>query len=154
MSEVYRVCPGCGQDVAMAARHCSACGYNTEDGYPLERRNNLPEVVTKVGLPVAVGLAGLALRAGLQLLQNQLPALASNALNRSAPRQPAQPAKDGAGASSISAQNGLSGIGTVCGAPARRSIRSRSTNRGNSRRPVQRLRDRRLLTTAGLNTRR
>lgn len=91
MSEVYRVCPGCGQDVAMAARHCSACGYNTEDGYPLERRNNLPEVVTKVGLPVAVGLAGLALRAGLLLLQNQLPALASNALNRSAPRQPAQP---------------------------------------------------------------
>ncbi|MDE0181488.1 MAG: hypothetical protein OXL39_09100 [Caldilineaceae bacterium] len=93
MSEVYRVCPGCGQDVAMTARHCSACGYNTEDGYPLERRNNLPEVVTKVGLPVAVGLAGLALRAGLQLLQNQLPELASNALNRSAPRQPAQPRK-------------------------------------------------------------
>lgn len=93
MSEVYRVCPGCGQDVAMAARHCSACGYNTEDGYPLERRSNLPEVVTKVGLPVAVGLAGLALRAGLQLLQNQLPALASNALNRGAARQPAQPRK-------------------------------------------------------------
>ena len=42
---------------------------------------------------------GLALRAGLQLLQNQLPALASNALNRGAARQRRpNPAKDGAGA--------------------------------------------------------
>lgn len=91
MSEVFRVCPNCGQDVAVTARHCGECGYNTQGGYPLEGRNNLPAVVAKVGLPVAAGLAGLALRAGLQLLQKQLPALAANALNRSASRPPAQP---------------------------------------------------------------
>ncbi len=90
MSEVFRICPNCGQNVAMAARHCGECGYNAQGGYPLESRNTLPEVVAKVGLPVAAGLAGLALRAGLQLLQKQLPALASNALSRSAPRPPAQ----------------------------------------------------------------
>ncbi|MYC94505.1 MAG: hypothetical protein F4X14_05990 [Caldilineaceae bacterium SB0661_bin_32] len=85
MSEVFRVCPNCGQNVAMAARHCGECGYNAQGGYPLEGRNTLPEVVAKVGLPVAAGLAGLALRAGLQLLQKQLPALAGGALSRSAP---------------------------------------------------------------------
>ena len=67
MSEVFRVCPNCGEDVAMAARHCSECGYNTQDGYPLERRNNLPAMVARVGLPVAAGLTGLVLRAGWQL---------------------------------------------------------------------------------------
>ena len=86
MSEVFRVCPNCGQDVAMTARHCGACGYNTQGGYPLESRNNLPAMVAKVGLPVAAGLAGLALRAGLQLLRKQLPTLASNALSRNAPQ--------------------------------------------------------------------
>lgn len=91
MSEVFRVCPNCGQDVAVTARHCGECGYDAQGGYPLEGRNNLPAVVAKVGLPVAAGLAGLALRAGLQLLQKQLPALAANALNRSAARPPAQP---------------------------------------------------------------
>jgi hypothetical protein len=91
MSEVFRVCPNCGQDVAMAARHCSECGYNTQDGYPLERRNNLPAMVAKVGLPVAAGLTGLVLRAGWQLLQKQLPTLTANALNRSAPRPPTRP---------------------------------------------------------------
>ena len=91
MSEVFRVCPNCGKDVAMTARHCGECGYNAQGGYPLESRNNLPAMVAKVGLPVAAGLAGLALRAGLQLLQKQLPALASNALSRSAPRPATQP---------------------------------------------------------------
>jgi len=90
MSEVFRVCPNCGQNVAMAARHCGECGYNAQGGYPLESRSTLPEVVAKVGLPVAAGLAGLPLRAGLQLLQKQLPALASNALSRNASRPPAQ----------------------------------------------------------------
>ena len=64
MSEVFRVCPNCGQNVAMAARHCGECGYNVEGGYPLESRSNLPAVVAKVGLPVAAGLASFALRAG------------------------------------------------------------------------------------------
>ena len=91
MSEVFRVCPNCGEDVAMAARHCSQCGYNAQDGYSLERRNALPEVVAKVGLPVAAGLTGLALRAGWQLLRKQLPTLAADALSRNAPRPPAQP---------------------------------------------------------------
>ena len=96
MSEVFRVCPNCGQDVAVTARHCGECGYNAQGGYPLEGRNNLPAVVAKVGLPVAAGLAGLALRAGMQLLQKQLPVLANNALNRSAPRPPS-PSRQGRG---------------------------------------------------------
>lgn len=101
MSEVFRVCPNCGQDVAITARHCGDCGYNAQDGYALERRNSLPAMVAKVGLPVAAGLAGLALRAGLQLLQKQLPAVGANARNRSAPRPTerptARPRKRGSG---------------------------------------------------------
>ena len=96
MSEVFRVCPNCGQNVAMAARHCGECGYNVQDGYPLESRNTLPAVVAKVGLPVAAGLASFALRAGWKLLQKQLPELASNALSRNATRPPA-PSRRGRG---------------------------------------------------------
>ena len=67
MSELLRLCPNCGGDVALSARHCGECGYNTQDGYPLERRNSLHAVVAQVELPVAFGRAGLAMRAGLQL---------------------------------------------------------------------------------------
>lgn len=101
MNEVFRVCPNCGGDVAMAARHCGACGYNTQDGYPLERRGALwplTEVVAKAALPVAAGLTGLALRAGWQLLRKQLPTLAANALSRRAAAPPAvRPAQPRAG---------------------------------------------------------
>ena len=86
MSEVFRVCPNCGQDVAMAARHCGACGYNTQGGYPLEGRNNLPAMVTKVGLPVAVGLAGLALRAGVAVAAE---AVAGTGIQRAQPQRAA-----------------------------------------------------------------
>ncbi len=89
MSEVFRICPNCGQDVAMAARHCGACGYNTQDGYPLERRN-LPTVVAKAAMPVVVGLTGLALRAAVALLRQQLPTLAANALRKTAAAPPTQ----------------------------------------------------------------
>lgn len=96
MSEVFRVCPNCGGDVALSARHCGACGYNTQEGYALDQRNSLPAMVAKVGLPVALGLAGLALRAGLRLLRNQLPTLAENARPS---RPPAQTRRSGGGRS-------------------------------------------------------
>ena len=159
MSEVFRVCPNCGQNVAMAARHCGECGYNTQGGYPLEGRNNLPAVVAKVGLPVAAGLAGLALRAGLQLLQKQLPTLAANALSRSAPR-PAQPRR-GRGSRFIHIRSKWS-VGDRNGGVAVRRGRAHHRSRRwverrwsvISPRHKQRATDHRLLKVAVLNAHR
>ena len=89
MSEVFRVCPKCGKNVAIDSRHCGICGYDTQDGYPLERRN-LPVEVAKVALPVVAGLTGLALRAGWHILRKQLPALAANAVNEITAAPPPQ----------------------------------------------------------------
>ena len=78
MSEVFRVCPSCQENVSVEARHCAACGYDTQGGYALERRN-LPAAIGRAALPVAAGLASVAIRAGWRALRRKLPALAANA---------------------------------------------------------------------------
>lgn len=76
MTQVNRICSHCGGNVALQARYCGSCGYDTSRGLPVER-NTLPATVSKAALPVVVGLAGFALRTGWKLLQAQLTQAAS-----------------------------------------------------------------------------
>jgi len=71
MSEVRRICPHCGADTPLNAQHCPACGQDTTAGLPAQHQQ-LPVAVGKAMLPVAVSLAGFALRAGWKLLQSRL----------------------------------------------------------------------------------
>ncbi|MEZ4635831.1 MAG: hypothetical protein R2856_12870 [Caldilineaceae bacterium] len=88
MSEVSRICSQCGGSVALNARYCSHCGYDTSSGLPVQR-TSLPLQVGKAALPVVAGLAGLALRSGWRFLQNQLAQTAASALNnQSRPTRP------------------------------------------------------------------
>ncbi len=72
MSEVYRICPNCGGNTPINAQHCPACGQDTISGQMPIQRQNLPVAVGKAMLPVAVSVAGFALRAGWKLLQSRL----------------------------------------------------------------------------------
>ena len=68
---MYRICPHCGKGSSVEARHCAHCGADTQADLPIAQRN-LPVSLAKVALPVLVGAASLALRAGWKLLQNYL----------------------------------------------------------------------------------
>lgn len=83
MNKIYRVCAQCGKNGPVEADHCPHCGYNrlkdTTEGSiasPSEhlpaKQNNLPTKLAKAALPVLVGAAGIAARAGWQLLQSRL----------------------------------------------------------------------------------
>jgi len=72
MSEVHRICPNCGGDTPMNAQHCPACGQDTTSGQVTAQRQQLPVAVGKAILPVAISVAGFALRAGWKLLQSRL----------------------------------------------------------------------------------
>ncbi len=76
MSQVNRICSQCGGSVALQARYCGECGYDTSRGLPVQR-NLLPATVSKAALPVVVGLAGFVLRTGWKLLQAQLTQMAN-----------------------------------------------------------------------------
>lgn len=71
MSQVHRVCPDCSKNMSLDARHCPACGYDTQAGLPAPSRN-LPATFTRAALPVLAGAATFALRAGWRLLQSRL----------------------------------------------------------------------------------
>ena len=72
MNEVHRICPNCGGNTPINARHCPACGQDTVSGQMPIQRQNLPVAVGKAMLPVAVSVAGFALRAGWKLLQSRM----------------------------------------------------------------------------------
>jgi hypothetical protein len=88
MPDVHRICPDCGGDVALNARHCPHCGADTQSGLPLEQ-SYLPAVVGKAALPVVAGLAGLALRTGWQLMRSRLAQAAARRAWESLSRPPA-----------------------------------------------------------------
>ncbi len=88
MNQVSRICPQCGGTVALHARYCGECGYDTSSGLPVSR-TNLPATVGKAALPVVAGLAGLALRSGWKLLQAHLTQLATH--QEPAPARPPAP---------------------------------------------------------------
>jgi hypothetical protein len=70
MSNVFRVCPDCGEQYAMEARFCPSCGYDIRTGLPAQNQN-LPVPLGKAALPVLAGVAGLALRAAWKLMQSK-----------------------------------------------------------------------------------
>lgn len=70
MGDVFRICPECSADIPLQARHCPTCGSDSQANQPI-RQLRLPATVSGALLPVAAGLAGLALRAGWKLLQSQ-----------------------------------------------------------------------------------
>jgi len=72
MSTVTRMCPQCHHGNTMDARYCAQCGYDTQANLPAMQQNNLPAVIAKAAVPVLVGVASLALSAGLKLLQDML----------------------------------------------------------------------------------
>ena len=71
MTNVNRICPGCGQPSPLDAHHCPNCGYDHEAGLPVPQRN-LPATIGKAALPILAGAAGLAVRAVWKLVQNRL----------------------------------------------------------------------------------
>ncbi len=96
MSEIHRICPHCGGDTPLNAQHCPACGQDTLAA-PAEQRQ-LPVSVGQAMLPVAMSVAGFALRAGWKLLQSRMAQDAARAAIQAAgrraqppARQPAQP---------------------------------------------------------------
>jgi hypothetical protein len=85
MSNVHRICPACGKDTPLDARHCPHCGHDTQAGLPVQAGSQLPMVVGKAALPVLVGVGTLAARMGWRLLRGRLAALGTQS---PAPVQP------------------------------------------------------------------
>lgn len=83
MSTVHRICPSCGKNSPMEARHCPHCGYDTQAGLPVPQEKNLPAVVGKAALPMIVTAGTLAARMMWKLFRDR----ATTALTAS----PAQP---------------------------------------------------------------
>lgn len=81
MNQVSRICPHCGGSVALQARYCGSCGFDTSTGLPVER-SSLPVQVGKAALPIVAGLAGLALRSGWKFLQSQIAQNAVSSLSK------------------------------------------------------------------------
>lgn len=99
MTNVNRICPGCGEQSPLDAHHCPHCGYDNESGLPAPQRN-LSATIGKAALPVLAGVAGLAVRAAWKLLQSRLTqdaiykaATSVAKRNAQAPIQPAAPEK-------------------------------------------------------------
>jgi hypothetical protein len=89
MAEVNRICPACGKNSPMDARHCPHCGNDTSAGVPMRQNTLLPATVTKAALPVMVTAGTLALRMLWKLVRQQLLSPAPPAVstaNRSVPQ--------------------------------------------------------------------
>jgi hypothetical protein len=81
MSEITRICAGCGEAAPLEARYCPHCGYDTTGGPPAPTSNlSLPMALGKAALPVVAGVASLAARFAWKLIQQRL--------NQPAPIQP------------------------------------------------------------------
>lgn len=79
MSNVHRICPACGKDTPLEARHCPHCGHDTQAGLPVQAGSHLPMVVGKAALPVLVGVGTLAARVAWRLLRGRLAMLVTQA---------------------------------------------------------------------------
>lgn len=89
MSTVHRICPACGKDTPLEARHCPHCGHDTQAGLPVQAGSQLPMVVGKAALPVLVGVGTLAARVAWRLLRGRLATLVTPApLDQHATPQP------------------------------------------------------------------
>jgi hypothetical protein len=94
MSAIHRICPACGKDTPLEARHCPHCGRDTQSDLPVPQNSNLPVVVGKAALPVLAGIGALAVRMAWKLLQSRWAAPVSvetpTKITPVAPTQPAQ----------------------------------------------------------------
>ena len=79
MSEVKRICPQCGEPGPLTARYCPHCGNDSQAALPAPQ-STLPLALSKAALPILVGAASLALRAGWKLLQSQMAARVTETL--------------------------------------------------------------------------
>lgn len=104
MSTIHRICPICGKDTPLDARHCPHCGHDTQSDLPVPQGASLPMVVGKAALPVLVGVGTLAVRMVWKLLRDRwtLPVanVAVDAVTKTAPfsspariDQPSQPVR-------------------------------------------------------------
>jgi hypothetical protein len=94
-SNVTRICPHCGHANLLDARHCASCGGDYDAALPVAQATNLPAVIGKAAVPVLLGAAGLAVSAGIKLLQAVLhkPAAAPLAAKRGDAGPPAPRAR-------------------------------------------------------------
>lgn len=71
MSNVTRICPHCGAGVQLDLQFCGQCGGDMEDAQLPVQQRNLPAVLGRAAVPMLVGAASLAVRAGWKLLQSR-----------------------------------------------------------------------------------
>lgn len=83
MNEVKRICPHCGEPGPLAARYCPHCGNDSQAALPAPQAN-FPLALSKAALPILVGAASLALRAGWKLLQSRMAATVTETLTEKA----------------------------------------------------------------------
>lgn len=76
MSDIQRICVQCGYANPLESRYCARCGNDSQGELPAPRKS-LPMVISRAALPVLVGAASLAARAGWRLLQQRLAAPAA-----------------------------------------------------------------------------
>lgn len=80
MATVSRICPACGENTPLEARHCPHCGHDTQSGLPVQQGANLPAVVGKAAVPVLVTAGTIAARLLWRLLRERAATLAANGL--------------------------------------------------------------------------
>lgn len=96
MSAIHRICPACGKDTPLDARHCPHCGRDTQSDLPVPQSSNLPVVVGKAALPVLAGIGALAARVAWKLIQSRWAAPAASAVEtptKITPAPPTQPTR-------------------------------------------------------------
>lgn len=77
MASIHRICPSCGKDTPLDARHCPHCGHDTLSGLPAHRESALPAVVGKAALPLVATAGTLVVRMIWRLVRERLTALAN-----------------------------------------------------------------------------
>ncbi len=70
-SSVQRVCPHCGAAYPVLEPRCPRCG-RSPDAVPAPTRSQLPALLARAAVPIAVGVVGLAARAGVAILRGLL----------------------------------------------------------------------------------
>ena len=72
MTEVFRICPNCGEQSQLKATFCPQCGIDVVSGLPEPKQRALPISTATALMPLAAGAAGFLLRVGWKLLQSRM----------------------------------------------------------------------------------
>lgn len=90
MATVSRICPACGGNTPLEARHCPHCGHDTQSGLPVQQGANLPAVMGKAAVPVLVTAGTIAARVLWRLLRDRATALATGGFQPAKAQPPAK----------------------------------------------------------------